>query len=243
MDVLLLRLDAPLMSFGGVMVDHHNPTDLFPGASLLTGLFANALGWAHGDADRLNALQERLIFAARWDFYPEALRDYHTVDLGTAHMREYGWTTRGEPEHRGGGEARYMTHVRFRDYWANGLMTVAVSLVDRRAPRIEALEAALRRPARPLFLGRKSCLPSAPILAGRMKARNVLMALKEMPRAQRTGRKVTASMRARWPADLDALHAEQLTSVYDRRDWRAQCHSGRRMVADGYLELPPNALG
>jgi CRISPR-associated Cas5-like protein len=37
MDILLLRFDAPLMSFGGVMVDQHGPTDRFPGLAMLTG--------------------------------------------------------------------------------------------------------------------------------------------------------------------------------------------------------------
>jgi CRISPR-associated Cas5-like protein len=34
MDFLLLRFDAPLMSFGGVMVDQYGPTDRFPGQSM-----------------------------------------------------------------------------------------------------------------------------------------------------------------------------------------------------------------
>ena len=239
MDVLILRFDAPLMSFGSVAIDHHNPTDLFPGASLLTGLFANALGWTHGENEKLDALQARLVFAARWDVYPEALRDYHTVDLGTPHMREPGWTTRGEPEHRKGGTAGYMTHVRFRHYWANGVLTVAVALRNRKVPGIEDLESALKRPARPLFLGRKACLPSTPILAGRIRTQNVLSALRTMPRARRPGRMQTGPMRARWPAEMGSFQAEQLTPVYELRDWRAQCHSGRRMVADGYVEITP----
>jgi len=36
-DVILLRFDAPLMSFGGVLVDEHGVTRQFPGASMLTG--------------------------------------------------------------------------------------------------------------------------------------------------------------------------------------------------------------
>ncbi|WP_082411796.1 type I-E CRISPR-associated protein Cas5/CasD, partial [Methylogaea oryzae] len=98
MDILLLRFDAPLMSFGGVMVDQHGPTERFPGLSLLAGLFGNALGYRHGDAEALEALQARIEYAARWDVEPQALLDYHTVDLGQPKMREPGWTTRGEPE-------------------------------------------------------------------------------------------------------------------------------------------------
>jgi len=53
MKALILRLDAPLMSFGGVMIDQHGFIERFPGTSLLTGLVANALGWGHGDYERL----------------------------------------------------------------------------------------------------------------------------------------------------------------------------------------------
>ena len=98
MDALILRLDAPLMSFGGVIVDHHNVTERFPGLSLFAGLLANALGWTHGDNEKTGALQERLIVASRWDIEPEAIVDYHTVDLGQPKMAEPGWTTRGTPE-------------------------------------------------------------------------------------------------------------------------------------------------
>ncbi|MCA3130465.1 MAG: type I-E CRISPR-associated protein Cas5/CasD, partial [Rhodocyclaceae bacterium] len=38
MDCLMLRLDAPLISFGGVVIDQINPVERFPGRSLLAGL-------------------------------------------------------------------------------------------------------------------------------------------------------------------------------------------------------------
>ena len=100
MDALILRFDAPLMSFGGVRVDQHNVSERFPGLSLFAGLLSNALGWHHRDGDRIGRLQERLVVASRWDILGEAIVDYHTVDLGQPKMREAGWTTRGKPEHR-----------------------------------------------------------------------------------------------------------------------------------------------
>ncbi len=56
MDVLRLRFDAPLMSFGDVIMDRHNVMDRFPRLSLLTGLLGNALGCRHGGAATLEAL-------------------------------------------------------------------------------------------------------------------------------------------------------------------------------------------
>ena len=46
-DALILRFDAPLMSFGGPMVDHNGVVQDFPPTSLLTGLIGNALGYEH----------------------------------------------------------------------------------------------------------------------------------------------------------------------------------------------------
>jgi len=251
MDILLLRFDAPLMSFGGVMVDQHGPTDRFPGLSLLTGLLGNALGWRHADAAALTQLQGRIEFAARWDQAPEPLLDYHTVDLGQAKMIGYadpdkrsqhgGWTTRGQPERRGTGEACYVTHIRYRHYWANGVMTVALTLTDDGPPSIADLARALRTPARPLFLGRKSCLPSTPLLLGATEAPDVLAALRQVKRAQCPGRRDRAEpMQACWPAHLEAQGSSRETTLYDRRDWHNQVHAGQRRRREGLIEEAPS---
>jgi CRISPR system Cascade subunit CasD len=199
MDCLILRFDAPLMSFGGVMVDQHNPTDLFPGLAMLTGLFGNALGWHHRDAARLDALQARLRFAARWDVRPERMKDYHTVDLGQEFMVDTGWTTRGMREDRKGDrENSRGTTIRYRHYLANGLMTLAVGLADEADPSLDALEAALGAPARPLFIGRKACLPAASILVERRVASCLKAALEAVPPvANRTARRWSRRRRAR----------------------------------------------
>jgi len=240
MDVLMLRFYAPLMSFGGVMVDQHGPTDRFPGTSLLAGLFANALGWRHGDFDALQSLQARIRFAASWDLEPEPLRDYHTVDLGQTKMRNPGWTTRGIPEHRAGGKAAKLgTHQRYRHYWANGVMTLAVTLEEEGNPNLDTLETALTHPARPLFIGRKTCLPAAPILLGRRHASHVLHALEDEARADRGN--VGTQFSALWPGDLEGgLHA-RVIARYDQRDWANQIHTGRRLYHEGVIRRPCNA--
>jgi CRISPR system Cascade subunit CasD len=237
MDCLLLRFDAPLMSFGGVVVDQINPTESFPGSSMLTGLLANALGWEHKDVERLHALQDRLRFAARWDAEPERLTDYQTVDLGQDFLVDTGWTTRGRREDRGKGEATSATHQRWRTYWANGVMTVAVGLGEAGDPSLEALEAALRRPARPLFLGRKPCLPSGPLLLGRRECSSLRDALAKEPPAGVAPRPVPARCRAIWP--LDEAEGSARTERYDLRDWPNNIHRGGEVYAEGFLEVAP----
>ena len=241
MDALILRLDAPLMSFGGVIVDHHNVTERFPGLSLFAGLLSNALGWTHGEGERIGALQDRLIVASRWDIEPEAIVDYHTVDLGQPKMREKGWTTRGEPEHRDGGpDAKFGTHIRYRHYWANGVLTAVLALTNDAAPDLTILESALRQPARPLFLGRKTCLPNSPVLAGHASGADVLSILKTIPRIQCPLRPTrNPRMSARWPAEVGHNREDQTKAIYDQRDWKNQWHSGRRIVAEGFIEEMP----
>ena len=241
MKALVLRLDAPMMSFGGVMVDQHGVIDRFPGVALLTGLIANALGWHHGDFGRLQALQGRLDFAARWDVQPEGGADYHTVDLGRTGMREPGWTTREVPEHRSGGsDAKYGIHQTYRDYWVDGLMTVVVTVDESDGPSLDSIENALRRPSRPLFLGRKTCLPARPLLdatSPAIEGDNLVEILCMVPIWNRDG-EVTADDDPRescWPAEIDGKHPSELRRVHDLRDWANQLPSGSRERREGML--------
>ncbi len=234
MDVLLLRLDAPLMSFGGVIIDQHNFTEHFPSVSMLTGLFANSLGYSHSDAGRLQTLQARILFAARWDVLPAVILDYHTVDLGQSKMVDTGWTTRGKREDRTGGEASTGIHQRYRYYLANGVMTLAVTLKDSTKPSIDELEQTLRRPARPLFIGRKTCLPAAPLVLERRKAIDLKAALCNVPRHPRADPHFP--MPACWPLSDggDELNCRRV-EVYDLRDWSNQVHTGQRIMLEGQI--------
>lgn len=232
---LLLRLDAPLMSFGGVSVDQINPVERFPGRSLITGLLGSALGWSHSDRDALDSLQTRLRLAARWDVNPTRIIDYHTVDLGHPFLSGTGWTTRGYREGRGGGEAKSTTHQRYRHYWANGCATVAVGLQGTGDPTIKQLEGALRAPARPLFIGRKTCLPSGPLLIGLREAASLRAALAEEPLAQHSTRRSPSRIEACWPVGEGP--GEEVREVYDQRDWRNNLHAGSDRYAVGFLEI------
>ena len=158
---LILQLDAPLMAFGGVAVDQVGPVRDFPAASMLTGLIGNALGWHWSDGAAHQEMQDRLIFAARREREGTLLTDTQNAQLGKS---DKGWTTRGAPEGRDG--ASYEApHRRRRDYHAD-LSVCAVLRLDPagEAPTLDTLARAFDRPARPLFLGRKPCLPSRLLL-------------------------------------------------------------------------------
>lgn len=242
------------MSFGGVIVDQHGFTDRFPGTAMLTGLIANALGWEHADADKLHSLQRRLQFAARWDVRPEVMVDYQTVDLGQPKMLGHadrarrgsvigGWTTRGQPEHRAGGPAaKYGIHQRYRHYLTDGLLTVALSLQGDGTPTLETVKEAFQRPARPLFIGRKTCLPARPLLDPKtpvLEGPDVLSILRRVSVWDRAGRPAenVKKLLACWPAELASSLRADIRRVYDLRDWQNQIPAGSRMRAEGFIEV------
>lgn len=239
--ILVLRFDAPLVSFGAPAIDQNGVVQPFPALSMLAGLLANALGWDHRDADQLNALQERVRYAARIDREGEALVDYQTVDLGMDWMlpEKAGWTTRGRIAARDGANSDG-THQRYRHYRADSLHTVAVTLVGDDGPTIDEVAEALRCPARPLFIGRKCCLPAAPLLVQVTDARSLVGLLASIPRTLRSD---SGRLRAFWwdgDEPEGAAGESRVLPVSDERDWRNRVHVGRRLMREGHVD-PPEA--
>jgi CRISPR system Cascade subunit CasD len=233
MQALLLRLDAPLMSFGGVVVDQNGVIDTFPGTSLLVGLAANAFGLQRRQFDELSQLQARLRFAVRCDHAGQRLVDFQTVDMNQP-MFEAGWTTAGVRQESGSG-----THIRYRHYWADALFTVALTLIGEGSPSLEELEAALQRPARPLFLGRSNCLPSAPLVLTRIEAPTLREAVAAAPRPDPRRERADPFWLARWPQEEGpGTHGGRLVPLFDQRDFRNQIHAGRRLVWEGRIPKP-----
>jgi CRISPR system Cascade subunit CasD len=241
MKVLVLRFDAPLVSFGAPAVDQNGMVQAFPALSMLTGLVANALGWAHSESQKLDELQERLRFAARLDRLGEPLLDYQTVDLGRDCMRPEvsGWTTRGRLALRAGKSAD-VTHQRYRHYRADSLSTVVLTLVGVGTPSVDGVAARLREPIRPLFIGRKSCLPAAPILLDVVEATSLVGVLASTPRAPRGDPGLLRAMWWEGDADEGSVGESRIVPVTDERDWRNRIHVGRRLVREGRVD-PPEA--
>ncbi len=249
--VLLMRLDAPLVSFGTSMVDQNGVVQAFPPRSLLTGLLGNALGYEHRDEDKLQRLQERIVYAARIDRAGEALVEYQTVDLGQPWMdpAQAGWTTRGRIAERAGASSEG-THQRYRHHRADSVHTVALELLPAdEEPTIDVLAKALQSPARPLFIGRKACLPAAPLLLDVVDADNALVALSATKRISpaRAGspEAATAPLLAWWDDALDSAGAVvgpvEPQVFTDERDWKNQIHVGRRFFQHGRLSPPGGA--
>jgi CRISPR system Cascade subunit CasD len=252
---LILRLEAPLMAFGGTMIDANGPTLDLPIRSMVTGLIANALGWHRGDRDRHQSLQDRLVMGARLDRSGTAVRDFQTAQLGANNK---GWTTHGMPEGRAGGANTYKSpHIRLRHYRADAFVTVALRLDPATGePTLADVEVALKAPARPLFIGRKPCLPSRPVLyEPPVEADNLLAALRLAPLAppdRSLARQANRQQMVRfaipsseWPRDKQ----HESRTVADVRDWRAGVHAGESRIdhfslpsSEDFISMSPEGL-
>ena len=231
---LILRLEAPLMAFGGETIDNYGVVRPFPAASMITGLLANALGWRRIERERHQQLQDRLVFAARIDREPLnrlSMQDFQTAQLAKNDM---GWTTRGVPEGRAGGAATYNApHLRYRDYYADRRVTVALRLnPENGAPTLDDLADALQRPKRPLFIGRKPCLPSAPIFGCFADGETSIGALLDIPVAD--CRDKSLLIRAQWPGNENDERVQSTNThmITDQRNWISGLHGGGRLVSE-----------
>lgn len=229
---LLLRLRAPLIAFGGETIDNYGVIRDFPALSMVTGLMTNALGWDRGDDTLHNRLQERMVMGARLDANGERLVDFQTAQL---QANDKGWTTRGVAEGRAGGAGSYAgPHLRYRHYHADMNVLVALRLKPaEEAPTLDDLAAALDKPARPLFVGRKNCLPTDRLMAGWVEADDVLTALQLAEPA------LSHDVRAQWPDGEGRLPDQQdrTLDVCDERNWTSGVHGGWRPVREGLLRF------
>ena len=246
---LIIRLEGPLMAFGGETIDNLGVIRPFPALSMLTGMFANALGWRRVELDLHQRLQDRIICAARIDREPAGglhITDYQTVRMADT-VDTYdkgwvvGWTTRGQPERRGGalgaqGDGPF-THQRYRDYFADMSVTVALRLEPSEdAPTLDDLADALDEPKRPLFIGRKPCLPSDRLCGDFQEGDTALDALLKLPLSE-PRLDEDSRVRLSWPTpeSVDSLSASRSYMLTDERNWLSGLHGGARAVCDGSL--------
>jgi CRISPR system Cascade subunit CasD len=151
---LVLRLAAPLQSWGDRSQFNRRQTRPEPTKSGIVGLLAAAQGRRRSDPieDLLN-----LTLGVRVDQAGSVLRDYHTVsDYRGGPLLSAKVDGKGRQK-----SAQKKTHVTTRYYLQDAVFVAAIS---GPADLVESLAAAIRRPAFPLALGRRSCPPTMPLL-------------------------------------------------------------------------------
>ena len=162
MTVLALRLGGPLQSWGtSQRLDRFRRTERFPTKSALVGLLAAALGRSRADAvDNLGALR----FGVRADRPGEVLRDFHTLSSLFDDKGRFTPTAGRLPTASGGyRSAATSIQVTERFYLTDACF---VAGFEGDAAFLGELDEALRFPAFPLYLGRRSCPPDRPLRLG-----------------------------------------------------------------------------
>lgn len=157
MATLLLRLVAPMQSWGSRSRFDDRDSEAEPTRSGVLGLCAAALG-----IDRADPVDDliRLRFGVRVDREGGAGRDYHTAQLFP-------------------GNPRTKTDVTTRAYLADAAFWAGLEGDD--AAFLSRLHSALQNPHWPLSLGRKAFQASLPIFAGPPVARSLWDALSQAP--------------------------------------------------------------
>ncbi|MGW7521145.1 type I-E CRISPR-associated protein Cas5/CasD [Streptomyces sp. NPDC054796] len=160
MNGILLRLAAPLMSFGEHAAFRHRDTLSFPTRSALIGLFAAADGHsrqqalAPDPATGTNPYTD-LAFTIRVDRPGTRHTDYHTAGGGRPHKQGLRTSSGG---YRAQKASTFTSH---RVYRADAVFTVAVHGPD---PLLEHLTQRLEQPVFAPYLGRRACVPDEPLV-------------------------------------------------------------------------------
>lgn len=157
MATLLLRLAGPLQSWGIDSKFETRRTNDFPTKSGVIGLLAAALGYSRDEPlDILTALN----FGIRIDKEGDLLTDYHIA--------------RGKKK----GSNQDETYVTNRFYLADAIFVAGFE--SENIKLLQELEKALKAPAFPLYLGRRSCIPTMPLVLG-IRELSLVEALQKEP--------------------------------------------------------------
>ncbi len=151
MKSVLLRLEGPMQSWGTQGRFSIRDTDTEPSKSGVIGVVAAALGIPRENDVMVERLAS-LSMAVRVDREGRLVRDYHTAGGGLFRGRAH--SVHGTRD----------TVVTERYYLADASFLVGLGSSD--GAFIEEIGAALANPKWPLFLGRKSCVPSSQVFVG-----------------------------------------------------------------------------
>lgn len=173
-DYLIFRLYAPLASWGEAAVGETRPTATYPGKGAVLGLLGAALGVRRDDDAGQTQLRESIAMGVKQYTPGMLMRDYHTVQMPAAQSKVSYHTRK---EELSGPRDALKTILSSRDYRCDGLWTVAVWLTPAATLTLSELEQALKTPYYPLYLGRKSCPPAAPLAPQRRECSTLKEAL------------------------------------------------------------------
>jgi CRISPR system CASCADE complex protein casD len=180
MGTLLLRLAAPLQAWGTESKFESRRTQREPSKSGVIGMLAAALGLRRdADLSELTALR----FGVRVDREGKVIRDFHTAQAVKA-VKAAKKDKNEEPEKIG--------YVTSRYYLSDAVFLVGLESEDHAL--LKKIETALRTPCFPLFLGRRSCPPTLPLVLG-LREKDLETALREEENQNQNARSIKRTRR------------------------------------------------
>lgn len=154
--VLALRLEGPLQSWGCTSQYNRRDTGLMPTKSAIAGMCCAALGYDRGsDAERgfLESFNE-LVMTALAIPRERCLREIAIRRMTDYHTVQNTRTADGKTKD---------CHITHRSYLLDASFGV---LLEGGATLLNQMAQALADPVWGIWLGRKTCIPSAPVLVG-----------------------------------------------------------------------------
>ncbi|MCI9211507.1 MAG: type I-E CRISPR-associated protein Cas5/CasD [Ruminococcus sp.] len=139
MYTLLLRLSAPLQSWGSESMYDNRETDSMPTKSGVIGMLAAALGMKRNE--NLEDLR-KLGFGVRIDLPGIKLNDFQITEMGE----------------------KLNSNLSNRSYLSDAIFLAGLESAD--LTYLKKIENALKNPKYSVFLGRRSCPPTQPLVLG-----------------------------------------------------------------------------
>ncbi len=150
--ILLLRFEAPLQSWGLRARWDVRDTGTEPSKSGVIGLLACALGYSLNDPRIGTELESHLKIGVRIERPGKVKKDFQTIS---------GEILRADGGTKGGG-GEDSTIISPRQYLQDAAFLVAVS--SDSTELLARCHDALKNPRWPIYLGRKACVPTRPVL-------------------------------------------------------------------------------
>ena len=226
MKTLVIRLTAPLQSYGNEATFNRRTSNYYPSKSAVIGIIAAALGYRRDDS-RINNLNN-LKLAIRIDQPGKFMTDFQVV--------EYQKNSSSKTK-----------KVTYRSYLQDAVFTVAIGSDDE---KIACIKNALEHPKFQLFLGRRSNPPAGPLIMEEYAVDDPMTVLRQLPwKASKWYQKRLKSKPyyfAEIIADSDLVPEQPNFLVKDNVtsfDQKSRSHKYRAVVRERQKVLNPYADG
>ncbi len=195
--VIALRLSGPMQSWGYNSEYTYRNSGLFPTKSAVLGICCASMGLPRGSEQEKQFLEKlsgslmtaialprkRFLGEKSWLVNVRRIEDFHTV-MGALNAKGEPQVVKidGKQQVTASGRKVLQADLTYRQYLCDA--DFVVLLADIESPIADQLEDKLADPDWGMWLGRKSCIPSAPVFAGKYEtveeANETLLGAKEL---------------------------------------------------------------